>query len=227
MPPVLDTEEVMGFSPLHFAASEAPLGCSPCAAPCSAKLSRHARRPSLLHLTRPTPTPTPQLAVQGQLAIVQQLLQAEPGMAALRDNRSRLPIILALLNGHMPAVYCLLDQGEYLIDPTEELLEAMAIGIGDSTLPLYARLAARRALTVPEWHLVPMCCPGLAPALPAVLARSPAEAAEVVARLPEERGDGLRAAMLVLHRAQAAAGVELPPHLLPDLLSQLFAKQHS
>lgn len=50
--------------------------------------------------------------------------------------------------------------------------------------------------------VVPCPCPGLGRALPAVLARSEAEAAQLVARLPPGDGQRLRTSALSLHRRQ-------------------------
>ena len=63
---------------------------------------------------------------------------------------------------------------------------------------------------------MPAPCPGTAPALPAVLARSPSEAAHLVARLPAADRTHPRAALLALHHVQRN-GVELPQAALPAL----------
>lgn len=50
---------------------------------------------------------------------------------------------------------------------------------------LFADVAASRPLSEDDWGLVPAQAPGLAAALPAVLARSREEAAHLVHRLPQ------------------------------------------
>ena len=59
-------------------------------------------------------------------------------------------------------------------------------------LALHAPLVARLPLTPTRRSRVPLPCPGLGAALPAVLARSEAEAALLVARLPASDHDRLR-----------------------------------
>ena len=66
---------------------------------------------------------------------------------------------------------------------------------------------------------MPQPCPGLGAALPAVLARSDAEAALLVAHLPAADCERLRTALLCLHRAERAHGLELPPAILHSLLA--------
>ena len=78
---------------------------------------------------------------------------------------------------------------------------------------LYVLLVARQPLTPAEWARVPAPCPGLGAALPAVLARSEAEAAALVAHLPAADRERLRTAVLGLARAQRRCRVHLPAEL--------------
>ena len=99
-----------------------------------------------------------------------------------------------------------------------QLLESLRHSL-NHTLPLFVDVAAGHPLTADEWQLVPSSCPGLATALPAVLERSPAEVALLVARLPEPQRRRLRTAALALHRAQVVAGAALPQPLVWRILA--------
>lgn len=90
-------------------------------------------------------------------------------------------------------------------------------------LPLYPRIAARHALDASQWQLIPSPCPGLAAALPAVFDRSPAEAAQLVTRLPPSDRHRLRTFALCLARTQRLFDVHLPGPLVGRILS-LFAR---
>lgn len=165
-------------------------------------------------------------AEQGQRTAALCLLEAEPQLAAQRTRAGLLPVQLALRKWHHRVARALLSGGDYfsLAAPADarlatDLLQALG-EVWDPSSPLYARLAAHRALTAQQWQLVPAPCPGVAPALPAVLARSPSEAACLVARLPAADRARLQAALLALHRAQrTTVGVELPQAMLPALLA--------
>lgn len=74
-------------------------------------------------------------------------------------------------------------------------------------------------LSAKHWAQVPAPCPGLAHALPAVLARSDAEAALLVSHLPDPDRARLRMAALCLHRSQRCLQVQLPPVLVRHILS--------
>ena len=89
--------------------------------------------------------------------------------------------------------------------------------------PLYAEVASRYPLSPADWQLVPSPCPGLAAALPAVLARSAAEASLLVACLPETERNRLRTAALALHRAQTVARLSLPQPLVWRILAAVMA----
>lgn len=93
--------------------------------------------------------------------------------------------------------------------PTEALLPALAEA-GDVALPLNSVVVRCATLTPHQWLLVPRPCFGLAPLLPAVLARSVQEAGCLVRRLPEQRRERLRAAALCLASMGQRAGAALP-----------------
>ena len=101
--------------------------------------------------------------------------------------------------------------------PPEGALAALAAA-GDVALPLFADLAACHALSTSQWQCVPAPCPGLRAALPAVLARSEAEAGWLVSRLPAPARTRLRVAALCLARAQRMLGIELERALVRRML---------
>ena len=172
---------------------------------------------------------TPMRAGQGRLGVVRQLLEVEPEMAAAATDSSRLlPVTLALANGHRDVAACLLAHGCYWpevgggIEDPAQLLRALSWA-GDPGLPLWAELAARFSLSPGQWEVVPLPCPALGAALPAVLSRSASEARRVVSHLLPADAARLRTALLSLHRAQQLAGMELPRPLLPSLLTGAFS----
>ena len=146
---------------------------------------------------------------------------AAPAAAAAEDLEGSRPLHHALAQSHNEVARCLLAFG----DNATELLYALVEcgGCPGSMLPLYADVAARLPLTPDDWELVPAgCCQGLGAALPAVLARSPSEAAQLVARLTEGEKERLRTAALCLARAQRTLQLDLPPPLLRRLLASIF-----
>jgi len=80
-------------------------------------------------------------------------------------------------------------------------------------------VAVHWPLTAAQWQQVPAPCPGLGGALPAVLARSEAEAALLVPRLPPADAARLRTFALALHRAQRRMHIFLPAELARHVLS--------
>ena len=75
-----------------------------------------------------------------------------------------------------------------------------------------------------RWQLPAVCC-GLATALPAVLARSTAEAALLAAHPQITEQQRLRWALRCLHRAQQQAGVRLPAPLAERILFEGLAAE--
>ena len=84
---------------------------------------------------------------------------------------------------------------------------------------LYVPLAARLPLVPAEWSRLPVPCPGLGAALPAVLRRSDAVAALLVSHLPAGERGRLRTGALCLARAQHVHGMPPPVGLLRMLLA--------
>lgn len=88
---------------------------------------------------------------------------------------------------------------------------------------LIPELVAHRALTAAQWAALPAELPGLLGALPAVLARSEAEAARLMAHLPEPMRAHIQAAMLALARVQHRSHVSVPIVALQHIVSLAVA----
>ena len=167
-------------------------------------------------------------AQRGNCAIVRLLLDAAPAAASFRANlQSFLPLEEAIdqaatyRDHHLHAFATHFLQVARLLlraTPPDDALAALAVN-GELTLPLFADLAACRPLSPEQWQRMPVPCPGLGAALPAVLARSEAEAGLLVQRLPAEEQHRLRTAALALGRAQRELGVALEPALVGRVLA--------
>lgn len=154
------------------------------------------------------------------------LLEAAPETALLRDNAGLCPLDLALRFGAAEVACCLLEGSPLPV--TEQLLAALqpvaTLRHGHGwrrhfiSLPVYAFLVERFALTPAVWACVPSPSPSLAPALPAVLARSEAEAGQLVHRLPDAVRMCLQFAALCQARVERVHGLQLPPDLHRALL---------
>lgn len=81
-----------------------------------------------------------------------------------------------------------------------------------------AYVQRRLPLSEACWAQVPAPCAGLERALPAALAHSEAQAAQLVARLPEEAKQRLRTAALALARQQRRWRVALPGSIVAQLM---------
>lgn len=152
----------------------------------------------------------------GHLPAAQLLLAAAPSAAAARDRLQRSPLHLAIaLHRRQPGVArALLAAG-----PAHAVLTSL-LAAGREALPLFADLVMLHpALKPSEWRRLPTPCPGLGRALPAVLQHSRAQAARLVAHLPEEDRLRLRTAALCLARVQRRRRVYLPSHIVEHLLS--------
>ena len=159
-------------------------------------------------------------------AAVRFLLAAHPGAALVEDNQRRRPLQVALEFvrwGDPPvapnAARVLLPVSGLTVQQLLDLLAAVPAEGQPAVQPLYVDVAACMPLSPAEWQQVPTPCPGLGRALPAVLARSEAEAALLVAHLPPADTERLRVAALSLHRAQRALQLDVPPALLGRMLS--------
>lgn len=151
-------------------------------------------------------------------AAVQLLVEHAPGAALVRSHpplgEAGLLPLQAALGLAAAAGRCKWPRGGQppaaSLEATRPLLAAMPPSIalpvlqqrGELALPLFANLVEQWPLSRQQWQLVPCPCPGLGRALPAVLARSEAEAAQLVARLPPGDGQRLRTSALSLHRRQ-------------------------
>ena len=144
----------------------------------------------------------------------------------LHDDGLRTPLRCALQQYPLPVetARCLVAAG-----PASEALQTMSESLHmrydwQAALPLYADLvAAHTPLAEAEWALVPAPCPGLGAALLAVLQRSAAQAARLVAHMPAGDVRRLRTAALCLARAQRAHDAPLPQPLVWRVLSLCLA----
>lgn len=149
--------------------------------------------------------------------------------AAARDLRGRLPLDVLLAGGTPQATpdAALGTAHALLAAPGQSastLLQSLALAKGRSlACQLYADVVATHACHLGDWQLVPLACPGLPAALPAVLQRSEWEAAQLTRRLPAAEAERLRVAALALNRAQERAGLPLPQPLVWRILALAFA----
>ena len=190
--------DATGRTPLHLASEAGP-------AETAALLLLKAPETALLQNLHSS-TALHLAAAGGHAAVVRALVAAAPSAASVRDSFRCTPLNSALFKRRFAAARHL------LLGPTNELLAALDAGAG-SVLPLYADLAASRPLTAEEWGQVPHPCTLLASALPAVLARSQAEARLLMRHLSARQRKRLRTFALCLGRAQQQTRVALPPDL--------------
>ena len=150
--------------------------------------------------------------------VVSALLALAPEAAAVRGAGGLLPLDAALCVGRHEAVHRLLERGA--LPPAGEALAVLERWRElHPALPpsLYVPLVARLALTPAQWLRVPTPCPGLEAALPAVLARSEAEARLLVRHLPTAARKRMQTAALCLARMQQRRGA-LPPAIFSRLV---------
>ena len=157
---------------------------------------------------------------------VQVLLDAYPAAARMADGDGQLPLHLVLGGcdppdgSHSLGVARLLPPASGL--SADQLLDAVAAALtapwGPTFRPLCADMAALQPLAAEQWPRVPAPCAGLGRALPAVLARSDAEASQLVRRLPAAGQQRLRAATLCLARRAAGAAAARQPGAVPGRL---------
>ena len=160
-------------------------------------------------------------------AAVRLLLEAAPEAALVQNNEHRRPLQEAL-HPYWHGGQIRVDAARALLPASgrdaSQLLDALAAvpawQRADAQL-LYADLAVHVPLTAAQWQRVPSPCPALGRALPAVLARSEAEAAQLVARLPPADAVRLRLAALSLHRQQGS--LQLEAELLGELVNKMLA----
>lgn len=153
----------------------------------------------------------------------------------MRDSRGQLPLDVLLVNAaatqHNDRHAALATARALLAAPGQSataLLQSLALARGSSLAQqLYAEVVATHACHLGQWHLVPLACPGLAAVLPAVLARSEWEAAQLARRLPAAEAQRLQVAALALNRAQARTGLPLPQPLVWRILAASCAGEPS
>lgn len=217
-----------GYTALHLAAiGGSSKGVELCwNAGCSYKRLRQQNQ----QLQHPQPVPPscpPAAPAEGNAAAVAQLLAAAPGATALgcAQGKGATPLLLALRPrtaegpDGLAAVRLLLAAG-----PGEAAAHTLAQAVHDHhvrerALRLLPELVALWALPPAAWAELPRGCAGLEAALPAVLARSEAEAALLVGRLPAEARERLRCRVLCLARLQRRAAALLPVPVLQRVLS--------
>eukprot|EP00887_Chlorella_sp_A99_P001728 scaffold8.g1728.t1 len=166
-------------------------------------------------------------AINGHTAVVELLLAAlsETERAKTADDCSAL--YLAARYSHLPAAHVLLERSTAA--PAEliaDLLAAIPAIHGLEPAPkaldvvhvLLADLAASRELLPADWALLPTPFPRLAHGLPAVLARSTEEAAQLVTHLSAAARGRLRALALSLARLQRRLRLELPESIVRRIL---------
>ncbi len=139
-----------------------------------------------------------------------------------RDADGETPLAVAVREHYAATALALIREAP--LPPAGEVLEALDWVVAPPCLQstmwdLYPALAANHRLTAAEWARVPSPCHSIGPALPAVLERSPAEAALLVQRLPQSERQRLRTAALCLARVQRWTGVQLPAPILGRLLA--------
>ena len=155
-------------------------------------------------------------AFNGSAAALDMLLGASPGSALMEDAFGQRPFHSALLQDRLGAAAALLPLSG--LGPAQ-LLDALGER-GPAAQSLHADLAAHFPLSAADWQRVPAPCAGLGRALPAVLARSDAEAALLVQRLPADDAQRLRLAALCVGRVQRRRHVFLPAPLVRAILAQ-------
>lgn len=207
----------VGLNAVHFAA----------AAPGGAQVLRlliDANPAAAAATTSLGDTPLHGAAGHGNVEAVRLLLEAAPSSASMANNLGEMPFEAIhwlshgrrwAADGYNTALQLMIASGQ----PVSRLLRSLKADV-PAALPLFAALAARYPLTPADWSIVPSPCPGLASSLPDVLARSPLEAAMLVAHLPADERSRLRTAALCLHRAQADFQVALPQPLVWRILAK-------
>lgn len=171
----------------------------------------------------PGQTPLHIAAAFGSLAAARLLAEAAPAALKLVDNKGQTALAtcihraasLACSDASSPGLRPYVDTARYLLSvappaPNDAALILSRLAAGQQwLLPLLPHVAAHVALTSQQWAALPSPCPGLGAALPAVLRRSEAEAAQLVRRLPPASQQLL--STLALSLGAAAQRGRLPP----------------
>eukprot|EP00887_Chlorella_sp_A99_P000648 scaffold5.g648.t1 len=157
-------------------------------------------------------------------AIIELLLVAAPESERARTHGSNSALQLTAFQAHLSSSRLLLERST--APPTDLITDLLAAAEYPNATPacrdvvhaLLADLAGSCTLSPANWEALPSPCPGLARALPAVLARSPAEAAQLVAHLPAAACGRLRTLALSLARLQQRLRLELPEGIVRRIL---------
>jgi hypothetical protein len=175
-------------------------------------------------------TPLMCAALQGNAGAIEQLLAAAPAAMAIANNQGKLPILAAVHRYARQPDTQTLESARHLLGAGDAAEVAAALrraaddwdtfeGPTAAVQQLMVEFVALRALTAEQWAMLPADLPGLEAALPTVLARSEAEAAILMARLPAEKRAFLRAAMLSLARLQRITQLSIPAPALQHIVS--------
>ncbi len=200
-----------GHLPIHLAAAGSQHTCSAAmvqlllaAAPGTASHAHNGFTP--LHFA----------AMGGNAAAARLLMQVAPGGA-----ERALEIALLRVNADEDgATSRHLDTARVMLAAVPpDVSVTLLLREGGAALSLFPHVAAHWPLTAAQWQQVPRPCPGLGRALPAVVQRSEAEAAALVAHLPPSDSARLRAFALALHCAQRRLHIHLPSAVVHRLLS--------
>ena len=148
------------------------------------------------------------------ICCLQLLVAAAPAAATACASCGRTPLRWALERGSLDAARVLLKFG-----PIETVLGQLATAAPDSLQLVPDAVLAHLPLTDASWRMVPAACPGLGRALPAALAHSPRQAAQVVQRLPAAERRRLRLFALCLGHAQRRLRIHLGTDVAWRLLS--------
>eukprot|EP00887_Chlorella_sp_A99_P000669 scaffold5.g669.t1 len=164
-------------------------------------------------------------AWQGHPAAMQLLLAAGPGSGRALTSNGRSVLQLAASQAHLSSSRVLV--GRSVAPACQLIVDLLAAAQDPNATPecrevvhtLLANLATSRALSTADWARLPSPYPGLERALRAVLARSAAEAAQLVAHLPDVMRGRLRTLALSLARLQGRLELELPESIVCRILT--------
>ena len=168
-------------------------------------------------------TPLHQAAESGSAPAVRLLLAAHPAAALVQYRQGCTPLQGTLLRSHCETACVLLPSSGMSAAQLLDRFAALPNYQRQRLAPLYVALAAHLPLTPQQWQRLPTPCAGLGSTLPAVLARSEAEAALLVAHLPPVDAERLRTAALSLHRLQRRLQLDVPAHLVGRVLALVLA----
>ncbi len=166
-------------------------------------------------------TPLHKAVLGGSETTVRVLLQVAPETADFRDADDRCPLSYALRyhrRWQSPEFEAI---ARLLVAATPRPIALVELRFaGVATLSFFTEyVAAHLPLYKPEWELVPKECPDLGRTLPAALACSPAQAAQVTRRLEGDDKLRLRTFSLGLARLQRRTGLALPAELAGRLMA--------